>query len=122
MGLSVTHTIPGVPPVVSHSSMPPQPTRPTSMATAAPVKKLTPPMQTNSSNPPTPSISVPTPPPSVTPTNTETAIPSPGIMRTPQGQTNVGFPIVNHITNDTSIINQQSDIMQPYNSLGKLLF
>ena len=53
-------------PVASHTSLPAQPQRPSAMATAAPVKKTTPPPPVTI-NPPTPSVSGPTPPPSVPP-------------------------------------------------------
>lgn len=126
MGMSgLTGGVHGIAPVVTHQSMPAQPSRQSSLATAAPIKKPTPPIQSHTTNPSTPSVSVPTPPPSVTPT--DTSIPSPGIMRTSQSQGNVPFPGVNTVTggNDTSTINQQqqqqqqSDLMQSYNSLGK---
>lgn len=108
-------------PVVSHASMPAQPTRPTAMATAAPVKKPTPPSTT--SNPPTPSVSVPTPPHSVTPTNTNSMTASPAVSQQQQQQppTSISsFPNANTpVPTDGTTLNQQStDLLQPYNNLG----
>lgn len=102
-------------PVASHASMPAQPSRPTAMATAAPVKKPTPPPPT--SNPTTPSVSVPTPPHSVTPTNTNPMTASPAISQQPPQQppTSISsFPNANTSTDGTHL-NQQSELLQPYN-------
>ncbi|XP_012541850.2 homeotic protein female sterile isoform X7 [Monomorium pharaonis] len=116
-------------PVASHASMPAQPSRPTALATAAPVKKPTPtppppppplPPPT-SSNPPTPSVSVPTPPPSVTPTNTNSMTASPAVSQQPPQQppTSISsFPNANtSVPTDGTNLNQQSDLLQPYNAL-----
>ncbi|XP_078045320.1 homeotic protein female sterile isoform X4 [Augochlora pura] len=106
-------------PVASHTSMPAQPSRPTAMATAAPVKKPTPPPPTTS-NPPTPSVSVPTPPPSVTPTNTNSMVPSPVVPQPPQPPTSVSsFSNANTpVPADGTALTQQSDLLQPYNTLA----
>nr|XP_031836835.1 homeotic protein female sterile-like isoform X4 [Nomia melanderi] len=106
-------------PVASHTSMPAQPSRPTAMATAAPVKKPTPPPPTTS-NPPTPSVSVPTPPPSVTPTNTNSMVPSPVVPQPPQPPTSVSsFSNANTpVPSDGTALTQQSDLLQPYNTLA----
>lgn len=107
-------------PVASHASMPAQPSRPTALATAAPVKKPTPPPPTTS-NPPTPSVSVPTPPPSVTPTNTNSMTASPAVSQpSQQPPTSISsFPNANTpVPTDGTNINQQSDLLQPYNTLG----
>ncbi|KAG7209234.1 hypothetical protein KM043_015355 [Ampulex compressa] len=108
-------------PVASHASMPAQPSRPTAMATAAPVKKPTPPPPTTS-NPPTPSVSVPTPPPSVTPTNTNSMVASPVVPQPPQPPTSVSsFPNANTpVPTDGTTLNQQSDLLQPYNTLASV--
>lgn len=110
-------------PVASHASMPAQPPRSTAMATAAPVKKPTPPPPTTS-NPPTPSVSVPTPPPSVTPTNTNSIVASPVVPQPPQPPTSVSsFPNANTpIATDGATLTQQSDLLQPYNTLGTCFF
>lgn len=101
--------------ISSHTSMPAQPSRPTALATAAPMKKKTTPPPTTPSNPPTPSVSVPTPPPSVTPTNANASITSPMIS---QATTIASYPIMSTISaiNDTTI--NQPDLMQPFNPLG----
>ncbi|XP_076183936.1 homeotic protein female sterile isoform X3 [Ptiloglossa arizonensis] len=106
-------------PVASHTSMPAQPSRPTAMATAAPVKKPTPPPPTTS-NPPTPSVSVPTPPPSVTPTNTNSMVASPVVPQPPQPPTSVSsFSNANTpVPTDGTALSQQSDLLQPYNTLA----
>ncbi|XP_043254378.1 bromodomain-containing protein 2-like isoform X6 [Colletes gigas] len=106
-------------PVASHTSMPAQPSRPTAMATAAPVKKPTPPPPTTS-NPPTPSVSVPTPPPSVTPTNTNSMVASPVVPQPPQPPTSVSsFSNANTpVPTDGTTLTQQSDLLQPYNTLA----
>ncbi|XP_076627797.1 homeotic protein female sterile isoform X6 [Colletes latitarsis] len=106
-------------PVASHASMPAQPSRPTAMATAAPVKKPTPPPPTTS-NPPTPSVSVPTPPPSVTPTNTNSMVASPVVPQPPQPPTSVSsFSNANTpVPTDGTTLTQQSDLLQPYNTLA----
>ncbi|XP_034951015.1 homeotic protein female sterile-like isoform X2 [Chelonus insularis] len=121
-------TAPGIS-VASHTSMPAQPPRPSSLATAAPMKKKTPPPSTTS-NPPTPSLSVPTPPPSVTPTNANTSVASPIVTQTSQVPTTVGsFPSVNTLTGTTDGTplsqqpqqpQQQPDLMQPYISLESM--
>ncbi|XP_076675191.1 homeotic protein female sterile isoform X5 [Andrena cerasifolii] len=105
--------------VASHASMPAQPSRPTAMATAAPVKKPTPPPPTTS-NPPTPSVSVPTPPPSVTPTNTNFMVASPVVPQPPQPPTSVSsFSNANTpVPTDGTTLTQQSDLLQPYNTLA----
>lgn len=105
-------------PVASHPSMPAQPSRPTAMAQAAPVKKPTPPPPT--SNPPTPSVSVPTPPPSVTPTNTNSMTASPAVSQPQQPPTSISsFPNANTpVPTDGTNLNQQSDLLQPYNTLS----
>jgi len=107
--------------VASHASMPAQPSRPTALATAAPVKKPTPPPPTTS-NPSTPSVSVPTPPPSVTPTNTNSMTASPVVSQQPPQQppTSISsFPNANtSVPTDGTNLNQQSDLLQPYNTLG----
>lgn len=103
-------------PVATHTSMPAQPSRPTAMATAAPVKKPTPP----ASNPPTPSVSVPTPPPSVTPTNTNSMTASPAVSQQPPTSIS-SFPNTNTpVSTDGTNLNQQSDLLQPYNTLGTI--
>lgn len=106
-------------PVASHTSMPAQPPRSTAMATAAPVKKPTPPPPTTS-NPPTPSVSVPTPPPSVTPTNTNSIVASPVVPQPPQPPTSVSsFSNANTpVPTDGTTLTQQSDLLQPYNTLA----
>ncbi|XP_054007686.1 homeotic protein female sterile isoform X5 [Hylaeus anthracinus] len=106
-------------PVASHTSMPAQPSRPTALATAAPVKKPTPPPPTTS-NPPTPSVSVPTPPPSVTPTNTNSMVASPVVPQPPQPPTSVSsFSNANTpVPTDGTTLTQQSDLLQPYNTLA----
>lgn len=106
--------------VASHASMPAQPSRPTAMATAAPVKKPTPPPPPTTSNPPTPSVSVPTPPPSVTPTNTNFMVASPVVPQPPQPPTSVSsFSNANTpVPTDGTTLTQQSDLLQPYNTLG----
>ncbi|XP_033323218.1 homeotic protein female sterile isoform X5 [Megalopta genalis] len=106
-------------PVASHTSMPAQPSRPTAMATAAPVKKPTPPPPTTS-NPSTPSVSVPTPPPSVTPTNTNSMVPSPVVPQPPQPPTSVSsFSNANTpVPADGTALTQQSDLLQSYNTLA----
>ncbi|KOC60493.1 Bromodomain-containing protein 4 [Habropoda laboriosa] len=106
-------------PVASHASMPAQPPRSTAMATAAPVKKPTPPPPTTS-NPPTPSVSVPTPPPSVTPTNTNSIVASPVVPQPPQPPTSVSsFSNANTpVPTDGATLTQQSDLLQPYNTLA----
>ncbi|XP_020283132.1 bromodomain-containing protein 4-like isoform X2 [Pseudomyrmex gracilis] len=109
-------------PVASHASMPAQPSRPTALATAAPVKKPTPPPPTTS-NPPTPSVSVPTPPPSVTPTNTNSMTASPAVSQpSQQPPTSISsFPNANTpVPTDGTNINQQSDLLQPYNTLASV--
>ncbi|EZA59817.1 Bromodomain testis-specific protein [Ooceraea biroi] len=110
-------------PVASHASMPAQPSRPTAMATAAPVKKPTPPPPTTS-NPSTPSVSVPTPPPSVTPTNTNPMTASPAVSQQPPQQppTSISsFPNANTpVSTDGTNLNQQSDLLQPYNTLASV--
>ncbi|KAL6264581.1 hypothetical protein P5V15_004683 [Pogonomyrmex californicus] len=110
-------------PVASHASMPAQPSRPTALATAAPVKKPTPPPPTTS-NPPTPSVSVPTPPPSVTPTNTNSMTASPAVSQQPPQQppTSISsFPNANtSVPTDGTNLNQQSDLLQPYNALASV--
>ncbi|XP_029165013.1 homeotic protein female sterile-like isoform X6 [Nylanderia fulva] len=105
-------------PVASHPSMPAQPSRPTAMAQAAPVKKPTPPPPT--SNPPTPSVSVPTPPPSVTPTNANSMTASPVVSQPQQPPTSISsFPNANTpVSTDGTNLNQQSDLLQPYNTLS----
>jgi len=105
-------------PVASHPSMPAQPSRPTAMAQAVPVKKPTPPPPT--SNPPTPSVSVPTPPPSVTPTNTNSITASPAVSQPQQPPTTISsFPNANTpVPTDGTNLNQQSDLLQPYNTLS----
>ncbi|XP_015434365.1 PREDICTED: bromodomain-containing protein 2-like isoform X2 [Dufourea novaeangliae] len=105
-------------PVASHTSMPAQPSRPTAMATAAPVKKPTPPPTT--SNPPTPSVSVPTPPPSVTPTNTNSMVASPVVSQSLQPPTSVSsFSNANTpVPTDGTTLTQPSDLLQPYNTLA----
>ncbi|XP_011150864.1 bromodomain-containing protein 4 isoform X4 [Harpegnathos saltator] len=108
-------------PVVSHASMPAQPSRPTAMATAAPVKKPTPPPPATS-NPPTPSVSVPTPPHSVTPTNTNSMTASPAVSQQPPQQPPTSISSFSSANTPVSIdgtnLSQQSDLMQPYNTLG----
>ncbi|XP_076233031.1 homeotic protein female sterile isoform X9 [Calliopsis andreniformis] len=106
--------------VASHASMPAQPSRPTAMATAAPVKKPTPPPPPTTSNPPTPSVSVPTPPPSVTPTNTNFMVASPVVPQPPQPPTSVSsFSNANTpVPTDGTTLTQQSDLLQPYNTLA----
>ncbi|EGI66642.1 Bromodomain-containing protein 2 [Acromyrmex echinatior] len=111
-------------PVASHASMPAQPSRPTALATAAPVKKPTPtppPPPPTTSNPPTPSVSVPTPPPSVTPTNTNSMTASPAVSQQPSQQpTSISsFPNTSVSTDGTNL-NQQSDLLQPYNTLASV--
>ncbi|KAH0563875.1 hypothetical protein KQX54_007699 [Cotesia glomerata] len=103
--------------ISSHTSMPAQPSRPTALATAAPMKKKTTPPPSTPSNPPTPSVSVPTPPPSVTPTNANASITSPMIS---QATTIASYPIMSTISaiNDTTI--NQPDLMQPFNPLGSI--
>ncbi|XP_011150934.1 bromodomain-containing protein 2 isoform X13 [Harpegnathos saltator] len=107
-------------PVVSHASMPAQPSRPTAMATAAPVKKPTPPPPATS-NPPTPSVSVPTPPHSVTPTNTNSMTASPAVSQQPPQQPPTSISSFSSANTPVSIdgtnLSQQSDLMQPYNTL-----
>ncbi|XP_029668063.1 homeotic protein female sterile-like isoform X4 [Formica exsecta] len=105
-------------PIASHPSMPAQPSRPTAMAQAVPVKKPTPPPPT--SNPPTPSVSVPTPPPSVTPTNTNSITASPAVSQPQQPPTTISsFPNANTpVPTDGTNLNQQSDLLQPYNTLS----
>lgn len=124
IGVAAVTTAQGMP-VASHASMPAQPTRPSAMATAAPMKKSTqpppppPPTTTAASNPPTPSVSVPTPPPSVTPTNINASVTSPIVTQSSQIPTT--FPSVNALSGqstDGTALNQQPDLMQPYNSLG----
>lgn len=113
-------------PVASHASMPAQPSRPTALATAAPVKKPTPtpppPPPPTTSNPSTPSVSVPTPPPSVTPTNTNSMTASPAVSQQPPQQppTSISsFPNANtSVSTDGTNLNQPSDLLQPYNTLG----
>nr|XP_012215737.1 PREDICTED: homeotic protein female sterile-like isoform X4 [Linepithema humile] len=106
-------------PVATHTSMPAQPSRPTAMATAAPVKKPTPPPPTTS-NPPTPSVSVPTPPPSVTPTNTNSMTVSPAVSQQPPTSIS-SFPNANTpVPTDGTNLNQQSDLLQPYNTLASV--
>ncbi|KAL0112334.1 hypothetical protein PUN28_011984 [Cardiocondyla obscurior] len=112
-------------PVASHASMPAQPSRPTALATAAPVKKPTPtpPPPPTTSNPSTPSISVPTPPPSVTPTNTNSMTASPAVSQPPQQPpTSISsFPNANtSVSTDGTNLNQQSDLLQPYNTLASV--
>ncbi|XP_071564475.1 homeotic protein female sterile isoform X3 [Temnothorax nylanderi] len=117
-------------PVASHASMPAQPSRPTALATAAPVKKPTPtpppppPPPPTTSNPSTPSVSVPTPPPSVTPTNTNSMTASPAISQQPPQQppTSISsFPNANtSVSTDGTNLNQQSDLLQPYNTLASV--
>lgn len=99
-------------PVASHASMPAQPPRSTTMVTTAPVKKPTPPPATTS-NPPTP-------PPSVTPTNTNSIVASPVVPQPPQPPTSVSsFSNANTpVPTDGATLTQQSDLLQPYNSLG----
>ncbi|XP_014482621.1 PREDICTED: homeotic protein female sterile-like isoform X3 [Dinoponera quadriceps] len=108
-------------PVVSHASMPAQPSRPTAMATAAPVKKPTPPPPATS-NPPTPSVSVPTPPHSVTPTNTNSMTASPAVSQQPPQQPPASISSFSSANTPVSIdgtnLSQQSDLMQPYNTLA----
>ncbi|XP_012059289.1 PREDICTED: bromodomain-containing protein 2-like [Atta cephalotes] len=109
-------------PVASHASMPAQPSRPTALATAAPVKKPTPtPPPPTTSNPPTPSVSVPTPPPSVTPTNTNSMTASPAVSQQPSQQpTSISsFPNTSVSTDGTNL-NQQPDLLQPYNTLASV--
>ncbi|KYM96936.1 Bromodomain-containing protein 2 [Cyphomyrmex costatus] len=108
-------------PVASHASMPAQPSRPTALATAAPVKKPTPPPPPTTSNPPTPSVSVPTPPPSVTPTNTNSMTASPAVSQQPSQQpTSISsFPNTS-ISTDGTNLNQQSDLLQSYNTLASV--
>ncbi|XP_025990275.1 bromodomain-containing protein 4 isoform X3 [Solenopsis invicta] len=117
-------------PVASHASMPAQPSRPTALATAAPVKKPTPtppppppPLPPTTSNPPTPSVSVPTPPPSVTPTNTNSMTASPAVSQQPQQPpaSISSFPNANtSVPTDGTNLNQQSDLLQPYNTLASV--
>ncbi|XP_057326892.1 bromodomain-containing protein 4-like isoform X2 [Microplitis mediator] len=103
--------------ISSHTSMPAQPSRPTALATAAPMKKKTPPPPATTSNPPTPSVSVPTPPPSVTPTNANASVTSPMISQA----TTIGtFPPINTISANTETTINQPDLMQPYNPLGSI--
>ncbi|XP_032671796.1 bromodomain-containing protein 4-like isoform X4 [Odontomachus brunneus] len=108
-------------PVVSHASMPAQPSRPTAMATAAPVKKPTPPPPATS-NPPTPSVSVPTPPHSVTPTNTNSMTASPVVSQQPPQQPPTSISSFSSANTPVSIdgtnLSQQSDLMQPYTTMA----
>lgn len=108
-------------PVASHTSMPAQPSRPTAMATAAPVKKPTPPPPATS-NPPTPSVSVPTPPHSVTPTNTNSMTASPAVSQQPPQQPPTSISSFSSANTPVSIdgtnLSQQSDLMQPYTTMG----
>ncbi|XP_066595505.1 homeotic protein female sterile-like isoform X2 [Prorops nasuta] len=108
-------------PVASHASMPAQPPRPTPLATAAPVKKPTPPPPATS-NPPTPVVSVPTPPPSVTPTNANSMVASPVVPQVSQPPTSVSnFQNTNTpVPADLSTLNQQTDLLQPYNTLASV--
>ncbi|KAK0179895.1 hypothetical protein PV327_005605 [Microctonus hyperodae] len=123
IGVAAVTTAQGMP-VASHASMPAQPTRPSAMATAAPMKKTTQPppsTTTATSNPPTPSVSVPTPPPSVTPTNINASVASPIVTQSSQIPTT--FPSVNALSGqstDATALNQQPDLMQPYNSLASV--
>ncbi|XP_046479206.1 bromodomain-containing protein 2 isoform X1 [Neodiprion pinetum] len=111
-------------PVASHASMPPQPPRPISLATAAPTKKPTPP--STASNPPTPSVSVPTPPPSVTPTNTSTIVTSPVVAQAQAQPTQPSTPVSSYpnttssVTTDGTGLNQQTDLLQPFNTLASV--
>ncbi|KAK0172111.1 hypothetical protein PV328_005476 [Microctonus aethiopoides] len=125
IGVAAVTTAQGMP-VASHASMPAQPTRPSAMATAAPMKKSTqppppPPTTIAASNLPTPSVSVPTPPPSVTPTNINASVTSPIVTQSSQIPTT--FPSVNALSGqstDGTALNQQPDLMQPYNSLASV--
>lgn len=114
--------------VASHASMPAQPSRPTAMATAAPVKKPTPPplpplpqQPATTSNSSTPSVSVPTQSTNITPTNTNSMIPSPIIHQQPsQPATSINsFSNTNtSVSTDGMNLSQQSELLQSYNTLG----
>ncbi|XP_011707040.1 PREDICTED: proline-rich receptor-like protein kinase PERK2, partial [Wasmannia auropunctata] len=92
--------------------------------TTRPTPPPPPPPPPTTSNPPTPSISVPTPPPSVTPTNTNSMTASPAVSQQPPQQppTSISsFPNANtSVSTDGTNLNQQSDLLQPYNTLASV--